>query len=105
MSNDGRLRLHEKLCNVIGSDHVYYEPPENLKLVYPCIVYFRETYDPLHANNGKYRVWPRYRITYISTTVDDSILDDLLYEFTYIRHTNHFVAEKLHHDVYELIFD
>ena len=36
---DRRLQLHEELCSVLGSRNVYFQPPETIKLTYPCIIY------------------------------------------------------------------
>ena len=36
-----RLNLQDKLEEVLGSKQVYFQPPESLKLKYPCIVYSR----------------------------------------------------------------
>ena len=34
-----RLELHEILVDALGSRNVYYQPPENIKITYPAIVY------------------------------------------------------------------
>ena len=34
-----RLTLQTKLEDLLGSKHVYYQPPENLKMEYPAIRY------------------------------------------------------------------
>ena len=35
--------------------NVYFQPPENVKLIYPCIIYSRTRIDGTFANNDVYR--------------------------------------------------
>ena len=34
-----RLDLHECLCKILNSNNVYFQPPENVRMNYPAIVY------------------------------------------------------------------
>ena len=34
-----RVDLGNKLKEILGSNNVYFQPPDNLKMVYPCIRY------------------------------------------------------------------
>ena len=34
-----RLNLHNSLIEALGTKSVYFQPPESVKLVYPCIIY------------------------------------------------------------------
>ena len=38
---DKRLIFHNKLRNTLGSNNVYFQPPESVKLKYPAVVYSR----------------------------------------------------------------
>ena len=40
-SNDEprQWKLNDLLVKIMGNNHVYYEPPEDVKIEYPCIVY------------------------------------------------------------------
>ena len=31
---DRRLKLHEELCDILGSRNVYFQPPETVKMKY-----------------------------------------------------------------------
>ena len=46
-----RLKLHERLVEILGTDHVYFQPPENFKLEYPAIVYSRKQISNRFADN------------------------------------------------------
>ena len=50
-----RLELHNILVGLLGSNHVYYQPPESLKMEYPCIRYNRSNINSGRADNINYR--------------------------------------------------
>jgi hypothetical protein len=44
-----RLELQSLLEGV--TDHVYFQPPANVQMEYPCIIYSRDGTSADHANN------------------------------------------------------
>lgn len=91
--------LDRILRDISGSDPVYFQPPENLKMSYPCIRYERDRSYDIFADNGKYVLRKGYMITRISKDPDDPKLDQIeaLPLCSYVRH---YVADNLNHDVY-----
>ena len=69
---EGRLELHEKLCTLLGSRQVYYQPPETIKMKYPAIVYDLYRINQRFADDSNYRLMPAYSVTIIdrSTRLD-----------------------------------
>jgi hypothetical protein len=100
---DRRLELHEKLCQVLGSRHVYYQPPENLKMQYPCIVYERSRIDPRFADNRPYSLSKRYSVTVIDQDPDSEIPDRLA-AFPLCTFDRPFTTEDLHHSVFTMYY-
>ena len=98
-----RIDLHNLLVELLGSRNVYYQPPENLKLNYPCIVYTRIIDKNKKADNLKYLKDTCYRVTYIDTKVDSPIVDKI-YDLNYCEYENHFVSNNLSHDSFKLYF-
>lgn len=98
-----RESLHQLLCEVLGSDNVYYQPPETIKLVYPCIIYSREGYDNSFSSNTVYLCRKKYSITVITKSPKDDI-PDLLNVLPYVRHSRHYVVDNLYHDVFDLYY-
>src|SRR4051812_10975857 len=45
--------------------HVYFQPPSNITMHYPCIVYRRDSSRTLFAGNEKYLHSKRYQVTVI----------------------------------------
>ena len=102
--SDKRAELNDKLIEILGSDHVYFELPESVKLVYPCIVYERSAGDTDFANNMPYRFQVRYSVTIISRDVETSVLAKLAMSLPSIIYDRHFVTDGLHHDVFNLYY-
>ena len=46
-----RLELHELLCETLGSRQVYFQPPVNVSMRYPAIVYSRDDIRNNFADN------------------------------------------------------
>lgn len=78
---EGRLELHEKLCSLLGSNSVYYQPPESIKLRYPAIVYDMYRINQRFADNLNYRIMPAYSVTIIDQSTDLDWVDKMFEEF------------------------
>ena len=97
-----RLELHEKLCNILGSSNVYYDPPESIKLKYPCIIYHQSSGDHVYSGNKTYLYTKSYEITTIGKKADDNILERIVSEFEMIRHGSTYTADNLYHNTFTL---
>lgn len=96
-----RLELHEILKQI--TDNVYFQPPESLKMHYPCIVYERSGGDTQFADNNPYVFAKRYKITIIDKNPDSSIVDKIS-KISKCVYDRHYVTENLNHDVFNLYF-
>lgn len=99
-----RLKLHEKLCDILGSRNVYFQPPETLKMHYPCIVYSRGNGDTQFADNSTYTFEMRYDVTLIDPDPDSALVSKIPEEFEKIVHDRHYTANNLNHDVFRLYY-
>ena len=66
-----RLELQKLLENV--TTNVYFQPPTNVQLKYPCIIYKRDFADTKFADNEPYGYKRRYMITVIDQNPDSEI--------------------------------
>lgn len=98
-----RTELQTILENLIGSRNVYFQPPESLKLKYPCIVYERSNVHKTAADNLAYRLMKQYQVTYIAGDPDSDIPDKML-ELEHCSYDRHFAADNLNHDVFTIYF-
>lgn len=100
---DRRLALQALLEEALGSKNVYFEPPENLRMSYPCIRYNRAQLNTLEADNRKYWTMTTYDVTYIAKDPRDGGVIDRIMAIRYCSHVRHYVADNLHHDVFNII--
>jgi hypothetical protein len=99
-----RLQLHDLLIDKVGSGvKVYFQPPANLQMTYPCVVYHRDQANTLFADDNPYRYTQRYQITVIDLNPDSDILDKISY-LPMCVFNRHYTVDKLNHDVYVLYF-
>ena len=101
---DRRLMLHEELCDVLGSRNVYFQPPESIKLKYPCIMYEKRVGAIRNADNKRYNYIELYDVTVIDRDPDSTIEDDLVEHFQYCRPDRHYVADNLNHVTLSLYY-
>lgn len=99
-----RAELHSKLEEIAGKGKVHFQPPETVKLSYPCIVYERSAGDTDFANNMPYRFQMRYTLTVISRHADEPINGKLAMSLPSILYNRHFVTDGLHHDVFSIYY-
>lgn len=98
-----REDLQYLLAEILGNDHVYYQPPATLKIMYPAIIYSKDIIDVKHADNKSYLQKPRYKITVIDRRPDNEAINKLL-ELEYCSYDRHYVYDNLNHDVLTLYY-
>lgn len=105
-----RLQLHDILVGIMtdtdpsyAQGHVYFQPPSNIQMKYPCIVYERDTGDTQFADNNPYIFKFRYQIAVIDRNPDSPIPEKVA-ELPMCTMDRHFVSDNLHHDVFNCYF-
>ena len=98
-----RENLQTILESLLGSENVYYQPPETIKMRYPAIRYNRSRMDSKYANNKKYSMMDCYELTVISRLPDDPVIKKLL-QLPYCSYDRHYESDNLNHDVFTLYF-
>ena len=96
-----RLELQTLLKDI--TENVYFQPPNNIQIQYPCIMYERSGSELDHANNRLYRHTKRYQVTVIDRN-PDSELSDRVIALPLCSFDRYFVADDLNHYVYTLFF-
>jgi len=100
---DRRPQLQSLLETLLGSDNVYFQPPPNIQLQYPAIVYKRNNADTKFGDNYPYRVTQRYLVTLISEDPDDATWQKLV-ALQRCLHERWYAVNDLNHDVFNLYF-
>lgn len=84
-------------------DNVYFQPPSNVQMQYPAIVYERSRIQTAFADNIPYRSTIQYDVTVISRSPDEMIVSALVHMPMCI-YQRFYVADNLNHDVFSLYF-
>lgn len=96
-----RLQLQTVLEEI--TEHVYFQPPSNVLMTYPCVRYAWENDDTKHADNRPYRHTKRYQVTVIDRN-PDSDLPDQVRDLPLCSMQRTFAADNLNHWVFTLFF-
>lgn len=98
-----RLELHEKLVSILGSENVYYQPPSNIQMQYPCIIYRYSDTDKKYADNGSYIIVHRYSVQLLTYDPDNTTKDKLI-ALPLCAFDRHYAKDGLNHYNYQLYF-
>jgi hypothetical protein len=96
-----RLQLHQLLETF--AEHVYFQPPTNVQLQYPCIIYMRDFADTKFADDIPYTKTKRYMVTVIDPNPDSEI-PDMVASLPKSIFNRFYTADNLNHDVYNVFF-
>lgn len=96
--------MDQILRTILGSDNVYFEPPPDIIMRYPCIVYSVEDAYTIRADNRAYNNTRLYQITSITKNPDTDIIEDILNSFEKCSYDRRFKSDNLIHDVFRLYF-
>lgn len=99
-----RLKLHDELISVLGTRNVYFQPPETVKLKYPCIIYKLSGINTAYADDEIYKKINQYNVTAIDPNPDTTLAHDLLEKFKMISFNTSFTADNLNHYVLTLYY-
>lgn len=103
MAKASRLKLHNELKELLGSESVYYNSPGSEEMKYPAIRYSRKSIDTRYANDAIYSMKDCYEIIVISRMPDDPVIEKLL-AMPYCSYDRPYKADNLNHDVFTLYY-
>lgn len=97
-----RKDLHMDLLEVC--DNVYFQPPNNLKIKYPCIVYNKRIVDTKYANDDVYSIKQRYEVIAMSNDPDNTLAEQILKSIQYCTISSTFVVDNVYHTTLRLYY-
>ena len=100
---DRRLKLQTLLESIKGVSKAYFQPPETVKMSYPCVVYSLDEDKGLHANNSLYFLRKRYMLTVIDKN-PDSVIPDAVRGLSYCDFERSYKKDNLNHWVFTIYF-
>jgi len=98
-----RLDLQILLTDILETDQVYFQPPPNVQMAYPCIVYSRDWALTNFADDKPYKHRKRYQVTVIDRDPDSEIPAKIA-ALPLCVFDRFYTADNLNHDVYKLFF-
>ena len=107
-----RHDLHEALLDILvecgvmqreDKGHLYFQPPESVKIVYPAIVYSLATIRAQHADNLPYAHRRRFTITAIDKNPDSRIPYEIA-KLPSVGMDRFFTSENLNHWTFSISF-
>jgi hypothetical protein len=98
-----RLELQTILENILESRNVYFQPPETVKLVYPCIIYSRQDAKTSFADDIPYKNQKQYKLMVIDKN-PDSVIPDKIAQLPMCVFNQHYTKDNLNHDVYNIYY-
>lgn len=99
-----RLEFDGELRTLLGTKNTYFEPPANVRMQYPCVVYSRSGIYDTRADDLKYLKRQRFSVTVIDTNPDTEWPQMILDHFPYARFDRPFSADRLAHYVISVYY-
>lgn len=98
-----RSELHNNLKNILGSNNVYFQPPESIKMSYPCIRYELTSIDTRFAGDTPYTNTKKYSVMVIDPN-PDSLVPDRVARLPMCKASTFYAADNLNHYHFTLYY-
>lgn len=92
-----RKDFNTELVDFLGTGNVYYNPPESVKISYPCIIYKPSRPSGVNANNKRYFNMKCYEVTMISRDPEWGLPDQMMEHFSFCDLGVPFTTDNLWH--------
>jgi len=97
-----RVDIQEKFKFLLGSNNVYYQPPANLKMKYPAIVYSLDGLDVKRFDNTRLINKNCFSVTHIYRNESENLVETMLMNFEYISFDNRSIVDGIYNDHYTI---
>ena len=101
-----RNDLHQclKSLYIRGKPHVYFQPPKDQQIEYPCIIYKLDDMPSRHADNRPYQWSHRYQVMVIDRNPESPLRERVQAMPTARMKTAPYERDNLHHFVFSLYY-
>ena len=104
---DRQVEFQQILKGLMGTatsvPDVFFQPPGNQTLTYPCIIYERSRGQTMHANNSMYSHLTSYTVKLITRNPKDPLIDKLI-KLPKCSFDRPYKADNLNHYVYTIYY-
>ena len=95
-----RAEVQELLEEVLGSKNVYFQPPTNTSIKYPCIVFKFVRFNVTHADNKPYLVTGHWDIHHMYKNPKNDLKEKFLFEVPFCHFDRRIVTDGVYNDYY-----
>nr|DAY44676.1 MAG TPA: tail completion protein [Caudoviricetes sp.] len=89
------------LQQAVKHNRVYFQPPENLKIGYPAVVFHLSKIESYHASNAPYKGAKEYMVTLITKDPEPDAIDEIL-KIPYSSLDNTYISDGMNHFVFTI---
>lgn len=97
-----RLELHNELTQFFPN--VYFQPPSNIQMTYPCIVYNKTGRNRHFGNDVIYLSQQGYKLMVIEYNPDSDVADRIESHFEYCGIDQYYTVDNLNHTTLSLYY-
>lgn len=97
-----RLSLHRELLRFMPN--VYFQPPSNIQMKYPCIVYNKDDKNIKFGDDIAYFAIQGYRLMLIESNPDSKVADSLEQHFQYATIEQYYTVDNLNHTIIQIYY-
>lgn len=97
-----RVKLHNELLRFIPN--AYFQPPSNIQMTYPCIVYSKSERDVRFGNDKRYLIKQAYRLMLIERVPDSGVADAIEGAFQNCAIEQYYTVDNLNHTIIKLYY-
>lgn len=87
------------LLQAVQHNRVYFQPPENLKMVYPAIVFHLSKIEVDRASDVPYKGAKEYSVTLITKDPEPDVIDEIL-KIPYSSLDTSYISDGMNHFVF-----
>lgn len=91
--------LLHSLRQVVKHDQVYFQPPENLKIGYPAVVFHLSKMEIDRASDVPYKGAKEYSVTLITKDPEPDVIDEIL-KIPYSSLDTTYISDGMNHFVF-----
>lgn len=96
-----RLEFNGVLKGILGTNQVYFQSPENVKMKYPAIVYELNDIQNVYADDLTYLRHKSYSVTLMDKNPDSEFVEAIA-DLPKCKFNRFFVSENINHWVFTI---
>lgn len=84
--------------------NLYFQPPETVKISYPCFIYHKISPNIQRASNSLYLFTEGYNVLWIDKNPDNQMNKRIYEEFDYVSSSSPYVSDNLYHTSFDIYY-